>query len=97
MANGYNSGNNARRGGNFGGNAAATGKPTGATQSTAIFSTGLFVPDREGVKAMASVQVKEEVVIPAGSYISIYHNDLKKSETSPDYRLQVRPGKMSSK
>jgi hypothetical protein len=59
----------------------------------AIFRTGLFLPDREGVAAMASVQVKEDVTIPAGSYITIYKNDDKKSEKSPDFSLVVKPGK----
>jgi hypothetical protein len=58
-----------------------------------LFRTGLFVPDREGVSAMASVQVKEDVMIPAGSYITIYKNDDKKSEKSPDFSLVVKPGK----
>jgi hypothetical protein len=59
----------------------------------AIFRTGLFLPDREGVAAMASVQVKEDVMIPAGSYITIYKNDEKKSDKSPDFSLVVKPGK----
>jgi hypothetical protein len=83
------------------GNFARTGTQAPAGQpmkAEPIFSTGLFVPDAEavakGVSAMASIQVKEDITIPAGSYIAVYDNSNdRKSETSPHFRMVVKPGK----
>lgn len=72
-------------------NNAAGGKPTVA----AIFSTGLFAP-REGSKSIATVQLKEAVTLPAGSYINMYEAETK-VEGKPIFRLQVRPGQLKSK
>lgn len=58
--------------------------------STALLSTGLFAPDREGSKAVATVRIKEAVTIPAGSYINLYESDRSKGEKSPMFRLQIR-------
>lgn len=71
-----------------------TGKPVAAGTTAAIFSTGLFAP-REGSKSIATVQLKEAVTIPAGSYINMYEAD-SKGDKSPIFRLQVRPGVLKS-
>jgi len=61
-----------------------------AVKSETLFRTGLFVTD--GGKSLASVQVSETITIPAGSYINLFHNTDKKSESSPDYTISVRSG-----
>lgn len=58
----------------------------------AIFSTGLFAPTKEGVKSLGSVQLKEDITLPAGSYINLYPVDQTK-DNSPVYKIQVTPGK----
>jgi hypothetical protein len=71
------------------------GKPAvaGSTSaSTALLSTGLFAPDREGSKAEATVRTKEAITIPAGSYINLYKAD-KVVEGKPTYKLQIRESK----
>ena len=62
---------------------------TTTTDSSVLFSTGLFAPDNEKSKAMATVKIKEDLVIPAGSYINLYENEAT-SERSPKIRLQIR-------
>lgn len=61
-----------------------------------IFRTGLFAPTKEGVKAIGTVQVKEDITIPAGSYLNLYESD-KKNEKSPAFSLSVTPGMIKSK
>lgn len=69
---------------------------TGAAKSTeALFSTGLFAP-REGSKSVATVQLKEAVTIPAGSYINLYQSEAK-SDKSPIFRMQIRAGELKAK
>lgn len=72
----------------------AAGNSGGATKrpmaAGVVLSTGLFAPDREGSKAIATVKVKEAVTIPAGSYINLYENDKKTSDKSPLFNIQVR-------
>lgn len=65
----------------------------GAGKSAALWSTGLFTPRNASSKAIATVQVKEDVVLKAGSYINLYESD-KKGETSPIFRMQVRDGQL---
>lgn len=65
----------------------ATARPKAAG---VVLSTGLFAPDREGSKALATVRVKEAVTIPAGSYINLYENQKKTSDKSPLFNIQVR-------
>jgi len=81
------------------GSSAVRTQDTGAAAKTgarkAIFSTGLFSPNKEGVKAIGSVQLKEDVVIPAGSYINLYESD-SKNEKAPAFRIQVTEGKLKS-
>lgn len=73
------------------------GKASNGGRKAALFSTGLFAPTKEGVKSIGSVQVKEEIVIPAGSYINLYDNTAdRKSDTSPSFRLQVTEGKLKA-
>jgi hypothetical protein len=99
MAYGSNGQGNQSRGGsnsnsNFRGNNNARAASTGATGTAgvrkAILRTGLFAPTRDGAKDIASVQVKETVTIPAGSYINLYLSD-SKSEKGPKYNLSVMP------
>lgn len=74
-----------------------TGKPAVSSTSDrpkAILSTGLFTPTKEGVKAVGSVQLKEDVTLPAGSYINLYVNEDRKSDSSPAFKIQVTPGKL---
>lgn len=61
-----------------------------------IFATGLFAPNKEGVKSIGSVQVKEEIVIPAGSYLNLYEAD-RKSDTHPVFTLSVTEGSLAKK
>lgn len=76
----------------------AAGTSTAArTPRAKLFSTGLFAPNKEGVKSIGSVQVKEDVVIPAGSYINLYENDKKTSDKSPMFNLSVTEGKLAPK
>lgn len=83
-------GNNNRS--TFSGNrtAAAGTTATKAKSPGVVLSTGLFAPDREGSKALATVRVKEAVTIPAGSYINLYENTKKSSDKSPLFNIQVR-------
>lgn len=86
-----------------------TGATKGATahvagdtteKKKALFTTGLFRPTKEGVKSLGSVQVKEAITIPAGSYINIYEVDdksrFKNADTAPDFTLKVTEGKLKS-
>lgn len=72
-------------------------KPSRAT----IYQTGLFKPTKEGVKSLGSIQVKEDVVIKAGSYINLYEVDdkskFKNPDNAPDFTLKITEGKLSSK
>lgn len=72
----------------------STSAPKAARKS--LYKTGLFAPNKEGVKSIGSVQVKEEVVIPAGSYINLYENTERKGETSPVFSLAITEGKLAS-
>lgn len=64
---------------------------TDATKVEDIFRTGLWA--QEGGKSLATVQVRADVVIPAGSYINLYQTDAAhKGEKSPDFKITVRPG-----
>lgn len=89
--------------GNKFGNTAKTAAAAPATQATdrpkveALFSTGLFAPTKPGVKSMGSVQLKEDVTLPAGSYINLYTNDKKTSDKSPAYRIVATPGVVRQK
>lgn len=71
---------------------------TGATKTKrdVIFATGLFSPNKEGVKSVGSVQVKEDVLIPAGTYINLYAND-KVDGKGPAFKLQFTPGQVKAK
>lgn len=75
-------------------NAAASTAATGTKK--AIFRTGLFSPNKEGVKSIGSVQLKEDVTLPAGSYINLYENTDRKSDTSPAFTVSVTEGKLKS-
>lgn len=76
---------------------AATRTAAGAAvKKTAIFRTGLFAPTKEGVKSLGSVQLKEEVILPAGSYINLYANDDRKSDSHPVFTVSVTEGKLKS-
>lgn len=83
--------------GSYGSNkpAVAPASSGATTRKPAIFSSGLFAPTKEGVKSIGSVQLKEQVVLPAGSYINLYESD-KKNDKSPAFRLQVTEGKLKS-
>lgn len=63
--------------------ATATGK------AETVFKTGLW--KKEGGKSLASVQVKEAITIPAGSYLNLFEND-KKNDKGPDFTISVRTG-----
>ena len=64
------------------------------TEVDAIFSTGLFAPKSENAKAIGTVTVDKEIVIPAGSFINLYKVDdeRRKTDKHPVYSLLVRPG-----
>ena len=67
-----------------------------AGKKAALYRTGLFAPKKEGVKTIGSVQVKEDVVIKAGSYINLYENDKRSSESSPVFNLTVTEGTLKA-
>ena len=60
-----------------------------------LLQTGLFPPKNASSKVLAGVVVKEDITIPAGSYIGVYHNTVKKTEASPDYSLSIAEGTQS--
>lgn len=73
-----------------------SGSKVAGQKREVIFRTGLFAPTREGVKAIGTVQVREDITIPAGSYLNLYESD-KKNEKSPAFSLAVTPGQMKAK
>jgi len=74
--------------GNF--SKAVSAPVSGGEKVEALLSTGLFAPDKDSKsKAIGSVKVKEAITIPAGSYINLYENDRRKSDTDPVFRLQI--------
>lgn len=84
----------------------ATGAATAATagegevvKTEPLFKTGLWKqPEGSKSQAIATCQVKEDVHIPAGSYINLFQTDLdKRTELSPDFRITVRPGVLKPK
>lgn len=79
--------------------AASTGTASKAVAGKVenILRTGLFTPTGEKVieGLMGSVQLKEAVTLPAGTWINLYENDKARSknpEKAPDFNLQFRPG-----
>ena len=79
------------------GAAATTGSDQVKTEP--LFKTGLWKqPEGSKSQAIATCQVKEDVHIPAGSYINLFATDLdKRTEMSPDFRITVRPGVLRPK
>lgn len=71
--------------------AVTTNKATGPAAGT-LFTTGLFAPLSEKSKAIGTVQIKETITIPAGSYLNLYQVDQPKNDKSPIFRMQVREG-----
>ena len=71
----------------------ATGTSKGTVNENELFSTGMFKPDKEGVKSIASVKLKEDLNIPAGSYVNVYINEYKKEANHPDFKLRITKGK----
>lgn len=82
---GYNSGN---RGGYNNQKPSYAGTPARTKDENVVLSTGLFKSE-EGKKSIASVQVKEDVMIPAGSYINLYKGENSK-HPNITYLVQVR-------
>lgn len=65
----------------------------GGSKTPTIFQTGLWT--KEDGKSLATVQVKEEVVIPAGSFINLYQTDPERmTEKSPQFKITVKPGQL---
>jgi len=74
--------------------AAVTGEKGGSKTPT-IFQTGLW--SKEDGKSLATVQVKEDVVIPAGSFINLYQTDPERmKENSPQFKITVKPGSLKA-
>jgi hypothetical protein len=68
-----------------------------AVKKDALFTTGIFAPHPQSKgKAIATVQLKEAVTIPAGSYINLYECEERKTDKSPLFRMQVREGVLKS-
>lgn len=85
----------------YSGNANKGGSPASVTKTQAdrpasetVFKTGLF--KSEGGKSLASVQVKEDVTIPAGSYINLFENE-QKTDKHPPFTISVRTGVLKAK
>jgi hypothetical protein len=76
------------------GNKSVSNKPVAAEKkaSSTLWSTGLFSSD----KSMATVQVREDITIPAGSYINIYQNEAgaktQSGKDAPPFKLTVKAG-----
>lgn len=74
---------------------ANTGAAAATTKVENLFQTGMWLQEKG--PALASVQVKEDITIPAGAYINLYDNrGDKKSDAHPDFKVTVRPGKLKS-
>ena len=86
--------------GNTAAAAPATANKSAANKAETLFSTGLFAPEKEG-PMVASVQVKETITIPAGSYINVFQNapgeKTKTGKDAPPFRLSVRSGVLRTK
>lgn len=84
----------------YSGNANRTATQTGGSggvkkaDAATVFKTGLF--KSEGGKTLASVQVKEDITIPAGSYINLFENE-QKTEKHPMFTISVRTGVLKTK
>lgn len=81
-------------------NASAPAPKAAATATTEkvenVFTTGMWVQEKG--PALASVQVKEDITLLAGSYINLYDNRAsKKTEQHPDFKITVRPGKLKQR
>lgn len=75
---------------------ATAGSKPAANADRYIFQTGLFAPNKEGVKAIGNVQVKEDITIPAGSYLNLYEADQKTPGKGPVFRVTVTKGSLKS-
>lgn len=76
----------------------ATPATTGKSDSSeAVFSTGLFRPKNAASKAIGTIQIKEDVVLKAGSYINLYEVENPKSDSHPIFRMQVRAGQLKAR
>lgn len=65
-----------------------TAAPAGEKgDAVTLFTTGLFKAEKGA--ALATVRIKEDLVIPAGAYINLYEADNNK-ENGPMFRIQVR-------
>jgi hypothetical protein len=85
--------NNAQKSNSFQGKSAGNSSRTTAApvaaESASLFTTGLFKSEKG--PALASVKVKEDILIPAGAYINLYEVDEdRKTDTGPVYRIQIR-------
>jgi hypothetical protein len=78
--------------------AAPAASTPGKLSEGVLYSTGLFAPRNAASKAIGTVQVKEDVVLKAGSFINLYENDkVGDGENKPIFRMQVRQGTLKSK
>lgn len=74
--------------------AASTGTTVAKVEN--LFQTGMWLQEKG--PALASVQVQEDITIPAGAYINLYDNRSdKKTEKHPDFKVTVRPGKLKQR
>jgi hypothetical protein len=74
----------------------ASTSAVGAAKVAYILRTGLFAPTKEGAKSIGSIQLKEAVNLPAGSYINLYEAE-RKNDKSPVFTLTVKEGKLNPK
>lgn len=80
--------------------AAAVSTTAGSSERPApLFSTGLFAPNKDGVKSIGGVQLKEAINLPAGSFINLYTVEPREGDkpNGPVYRIQVMPGTLKAK
>lgn len=96
---GYNTGTKYSGNKNAGGPSnteAAKGTVATTAKVENVFTTGMWLQEKG--PALASVQIKEDITLPAGAYINLYDNRAdKKSEAHPDFKVTVRPGKLKAR
>lgn len=98
----YNSGTKYSGGKNqvAGGMASKPVATTTTGKKESLFSTGLFVKKDDAGNpvegaTLASVQIKEAVTLPAGSWINLYQNE-PKTPKHPEFSIKVNPGKLKA-
>lgn len=80
--------------GNYRGGSTGAAKTEQRTKRNVVYSTGLFTPKSEKSKAIGSIMVAEDVMIPAGTWLNLYvfDGEVKEGKQAPAYRLVASEG-----